>query len=67
MGLDRPSQEEMYGHIELTPEEYTAAILEGKKKKYFHEKHKDHWAEEEVVIKGEKIIVIKGNATRHEE
>lgn len=33
-----------YNSIELTPEELAAAILEGKKKKYFHERSKDYWA-----------------------
>lgn len=34
-----------YDHIKLCPEEIEAAILEGKKKKYFHDKHKDFWIE----------------------
>lgn len=29
--------------IVLTEEEKDAAIAEGKKKKYFYEKHKEHW------------------------
>ena len=32
-----------YDKIELTDEELKAAILEGKKKKYFHDKNKEHW------------------------
>lgn len=63
----RRAAEEFFGPIELTPEEQADAILEGKKRKYFHEKHKDHWAEEKVDIKGEKKIVIKGNITGHED
>ena len=63
----KKAMDEFYGEIELTPEEQADAILEGKKKKYFHEKHKDHWEEEEVVIKGNKRIVIKGNVTGHED
>lgn len=35
---------DFYNSIELTPEELQSAILEGKKKKYFHEKNKGHWA-----------------------
>lgn len=33
----------IYDSVELTEEETKAAILEAKKKKYFHEKHKDYW------------------------
>lgn len=29
--------------IVLTEEEKEAAIVEGKKRKYFHEKHKEYW------------------------
>lgn len=32
-----------YKAIELTPEETEAAILEGKKVKYFREKHRHYW------------------------
>ena len=48
-GSEQPKesrQEEVkpYEYVELTPEEIEAAILEGKKRKYFHEKSKDYWA-----------------------
>ncbi len=33
--------------VELTPEELEAAIWEGKIKKYFKEKHKHYWDEQE--------------------
>jgi hypothetical protein len=36
-----------YKDIELTPEEIEAALYEGKKKKYFHEKSKEYWQERE--------------------
>jgi hypothetical protein len=29
--------------IELSEQEEKEALLEGRKKKYFHEKHKDYW------------------------
>ena len=32
-----------YDKIELTPEEIQEAILERKKKKYFHERNKKYW------------------------
>ena len=32
-----------YDSVELNEEEMNAAILEGKKKKYFHEKNKAYW------------------------
>ena len=38
-----------YESIELTEEETKAAILEAKKKKYFHEKHREYWQEQERV------------------
>lgn len=41
------NEEEFYGKIELTPEEITEALLEGKKRKYFREKHKAYWEEME--------------------
>jgi len=34
---------DVYESIELTEEEIKAAIYEAKKKKYFHEKHKEYW------------------------
>jgi hypothetical protein len=37
-----PKQEEVKA-IELTQEELDAAIFEGKKKKFFHERNKDKW------------------------
>lgn len=33
----------IYESIELTPEEIEAALLEGRKKKYFHVKHREYW------------------------
>ena len=36
-----------YDNIELTPEEEAEAILQGKIKKHFYEKHKDYWQEKE--------------------
>lgn len=33
--------------VQLTPEEQEAAIWEGKRKKFFHEKHKDYWQQQE--------------------
>jgi len=36
-----------YDIIELTPQEVEAALLEARKKKYFHEKHKSYWEEQE--------------------
>lgn len=33
--------------VVLTPEEIELAIIEGKTKKYFHEKHKPYWDEQE--------------------
>lgn len=45
-----------YESIELTDEELKAAILEGKKKKYFKEQHKDYWIEaEKKKVKGKHI------------
>ena len=37
----------IYDSIELSESELAAAILEGKKKKYFHEKNKDYWLGQE--------------------
>jgi hypothetical protein len=36
-----------YDHIELTPKEVEAALLEARKRKYFHEKNKSYWEEQE--------------------
>jgi hypothetical protein len=36
-----------YESIELTEEELEEAIFQGKVKKYFKEKHKDYWNEQE--------------------
>ena len=33
--------------VELTEEEIKAALLEGKKKKWFHEKNKEYWDNQE--------------------
>jgi hypothetical protein len=46
-----------YESIELTEEEIKAAIYEGKKRKYFHERNKDYWQSIESK-KGETCIVI---------
>ncbi len=35
--------QQLYEAIELTEDEIKAAILEGKKKKYFYLKTKDYW------------------------
>lgn len=37
----------LYDDIELTEDEIHAALLEAKKKKYFHEKHKEYWEAQE--------------------
>lgn len=36
-----------YDHVHLTEDEVKAAIYEGKKKKYFAEKHANYWKEQE--------------------
>ena len=36
-----------YEHIQLTLEETIKAIEEGRRKKYFHEKNKDYWEQQE--------------------
>jgi len=36
----------VYESVELTEEEFIAAILEGKKKKYFRLKNADYWKEQ---------------------
>jgi hypothetical protein len=43
--------------IELTDEETKAAILEGKKKKFFHERNKDHWPkiDSEITTEAERL------------
>lgn len=45
-----------YDTVELTEDEIKAAILEGKKKKYFHEKYKDYW--EALESKKEKKCIV---------
>jgi hypothetical protein len=40
-----------YDSIELTPEELQAAILDGKKRKYFKEKNQAYWESQERPIK----------------
>ena len=40
--------------IELTEDEIKAAILEGKRKKYFKLKHEDYWKEQEYKPKKDK-------------
>jgi hypothetical protein len=47
-----------YEKVELTEEEIKAAILEGKKKKYFHEKNKGYWEAQERPKKTEKLKPI---------
>lgn len=47
-GKDRGMRsDDEYEKVILTPEEEMDAILEGKRKKYFHEKHKAYWEEKE--------------------
>lgn len=41
-----------YDHIKLTLEEEEEAILQGKIKKYFYEKHKEYWQEKEGLAPG---------------
>jgi hypothetical protein len=40
--------------IELCKEEIEAAIFEFKLRRYFKEKHKDYWAEQELIRKTKK-------------
>jgi hypothetical protein len=49
---------DFYRNIELTPEEIEEAIFEGKKKKYFREKHKPYWEEQEGKNKKKQYIGI---------
>ena len=37
---------DFYNDIILTEEEKEEALLEGRKKKWFRERHKDHWPED---------------------
>ena len=37
-----------YSQIPLTDEELSEAILDGKRKKFFHERNKEHWIQEEL-------------------
>lgn len=48
--------DDFYDKIELTEEEIKAAILEGKKRKYFKEQHKDYWIEAEAKKKVKKHV-----------
>lgn len=42
--------------VELTEDEIKAAILEGKKRKYFREQHRDYWIEvEKKKVKGKHV------------
>lgn len=41
------SWQSFYEDIVLTPEEIEEAIFEGKKKKYFRERNKEYWDEQE--------------------
>jgi hypothetical protein len=41
-----------YDSIELTPEEIEAALFEARVKKYFREKHKAYWEEQENGMQG---------------
>lgn len=45
--------------IVLTEQEKEAAILEGKKRKYFHEKNKDYWVYQEKPKKDYKKLMDK--------
>lgn len=40
-----------YEEVQLTEQEIKAAILEAKKKKWFKEKHSEHWIQAESRIK----------------
>jgi hypothetical protein len=62
-----PSEEEFYGPIQLTQQEVNAAMLEGKKKKFFKERGQDYWEEETVVVKGKTKIAAKGSAIYEDE
>jgi hypothetical protein len=44
-------------NIQLTEQEEKAAIYEGKKKKYFHERNKDKWPEDESLDRIQKMKV----------
>ena len=48
-----------FDKIELTEDELKAAILEGKKKKYFHERNKEYWEAQEKSNYGEFAIIKK--------
>jgi hypothetical protein len=55
-----------WDNIVLTDEEREAAIIEGKKRKYFHEKNKEYWEAQEkpkyvreTKIKVGKLIIDK--------
>lgn len=51
MSLNLPQEmtnpQHLYEKMNLTAEEKEEALLERKRKKYFHEKHLDYWTEQE--------------------
>lgn len=54
MDLDDNKITPIYEHIVLTEKEKEDAILEGKKKKYFHERNKDYWKDKPGAYEGDK-------------
>jgi hypothetical protein len=42
-----PSLKELYSNIQLSKEEEEEAILQGKIKKFFHERNAEYWQEKE--------------------
>lgn len=56
------SSDEIFDSVELTAEEIAEAILEGKKKKYFHSKHDGRWEEQE---KGPKTKIVIYDKREH--
>ena len=48
-----------YDAVELTEDELKAAILEGKKRKYFREKHADYWQDHEKPTRKKKEPITK--------
>ena len=48
-----------YDAVELTEDELKAAILEGKKRKYFREKHADYWQDQEKPTRKKKEPITK--------
>lgn len=60
--------DEFYEAIELTEEEIKAAILEGKKRKFFKERSKEYWQslEKEKAPKKELSICSAGGTRTHD-